>query len=289
VTDGGVAGAKARHDLTNGGQNGANGGDGRWIKRPELLAALAFVGFGLIYVIVNATSFIDERAALGLPMEAWRPWVLELTSFLTWLLLLPLILMLANRVSTWGKKRWVVAAHVAATVPVSLAHLGVMFAMRTLAFSLAGDRYALSDVLTNIIIYEYRKDAITYAFIVCAFLLLKRLSLERGDAAPIDDIDTIEVRDGAQLFWIKHVEVDWIEAAGNYVELRGACGTRLLRRTLSDMEAELAPYGFVRVHRSRLVRKSAISRIETRQSGDFDIMLRSGESINGSRRYRSTL
>lgn len=82
---------------------------------------------------------------------------------------------------------------------------------------------------------------------------------------------------------------DPLSAAGNYVELHGSFGTELARRTMADLEAELAPQGFVRVHRSRLVRRAAIATIVTRQSGDFDITLRSGTVISGSRRFRENL
>jgi DNA-binding LytR/AlgR family response regulator len=58
---------------------------------------------------------------------------------------------------------------------------------------------------------------------------------------------------------------------------------------MADIEAELAPCGFVRVHRSRLVRRAAIASTETRQSGDFDIILRSGAVLSGSRRFRRNL
>jgi DNA-binding LytR/AlgR family response regulator len=55
------------------------------------------------------------------------------------------------------------------------------------------------------------------------------------------------------------------------------------------MEAELAHHGFVRVHRSRIVRRTAIASTETKQSGDFEITLRSGAVIDGSRRFRQNL
>ena len=88
----------------------------------------------------------------------------------------------------------------------------------------------------------------------------------------------IEVRDGSRLVMLRPDEIDWVSAAGNYVELHGSFGSELARRTMADIEATLAPHGFVRVHRSRLVRRAAIAAIETRQSGDFDMMMRSGSN-----------
>lgn len=101
--------------------------------------------------------------------------------------------------------------------------------------------------------------------------------------------DLIEVRDGSRVVMLRPDEIDWIGAAGNYVELHGAFGSELARRTLADFAKELEANGFVRVHRSRLVRRAAIDTITTRQSGDFDIQLRSGATIGGSRRYRQNL
>jgi DNA-binding LytR/AlgR family response regulator len=55
------------------------------------------------------------------------------------------------------------------------------------------------------------------------------------------------------------------------------------------MEVELAPAGFICIHRSRIVRRKAIPLLTARQSGDFDLVLRSGGAITGSRRCRAAL
>jgi hypothetical protein len=274
--------------LTSGGPAGASGGKQKSPRRPALLAAAVYAAFGLVYLVVNATSVIDERRALGRPVEAWQPWVWESTSFAAWLLLLPGVLWLAGRVR-FPKRPWRAAAiHLAATVPFSLAHTGAMFVLRALAYGAAGEAYRLSGPLLDVAIYEYRKDAVTYAAIVLAFWVVRRLALPPGGPEQVGEA-LIEVRDGSRVMWLKPEEVDWVSAAGNYVELHGAFGTRLARRTLAELETELAPCGFVRVHRSRLVRKAAVAATETRQSGDFAVTLRSGAAIGGSRRYRTNL
>ena len=60
----------------------------------------------------------------------------------------------------------------------------------------------------------------------------------------------------------------------------------LHRATLRAMEAQLTAHGFVRIHRSRLIRRSAIRTIETNDSGDFEAVLVSGVVLRGSRRFR---
>jgi hypothetical protein len=78
--------------------------------------------------------------------------------------------------------------------------------------------------------------------------------------------------------------IDWIGAAGNYVELHG-CGRVVLHRApLSLVEAQLAPSGFVRVHRSILVRRDRIARIRP-----LDLVLLDGTILKVGKRYRALL
>jgi hypothetical protein len=79
-------------------------------------------------------------------------------------------------------------------------------------------------------------------------------------------------------------QLDWISAAGNYVELHG-CGRTLIHRVpLSRLEAQLSDHGFVRVHRSTLVRRDRIARVRP-----LDVILLDGTSLRTGKRYRSAL
>jgi hypothetical protein len=78
--------------------------------------------------------------------------------------------------------------------------------------------------------------------------------------------------------------VDWIRAAGNYVELHGAGRTLVERAALSSLESELAPHGFVRVHRSLLVRRDRIARLRP-----LDVVMADGTVLKTGKRYRSRL
>ena len=79
-------------------------------------------------------------------------------------------------------------------------------------------------------------------------------------------------------------DVDWVSAAGNYVELRRGGRTVLHRAPLSHVQAELERHGFVRIHRSILVRRLAIARVRPN-----DVILHDGTSLKTGKRYRSTL
>jgi hypothetical protein len=79
-------------------------------------------------------------------------------------------------------------------------------------------------------------------------------------------------------------QIDWVSAAGNYVELHAGTRTIVHRSSLSSVEAELAGHGFVRIHRSRLVRRDAVARVRP-----HNVLLRDGTSLPVGKRYRSAL
>ncbi len=101
----------------------------------------------------------------------------------------------------------------------------------------------------------------------------------------------IIVKDGGRIRFIEQSDINWIGGAGNYVELHleGDERTLLHRETLSAMEARLAHTGFIRIHRSTLVRSKAIAEIKPTESGDYIVTLKNGETLNFSRRYKPSL
>jgi DNA-binding LytR/AlgR family response regulator len=133
--------------------------------------------------------------------------------------------------------------------------------------------------------YELRKDLLTYVAILATYVGWLRLA--PGPPAPKDP--AIEVRDGARRHFIPLAEVAWIEAAGNYVEVHRGRTPVLHRASLSEMERRLRDAGFVRIHRSRLVRRDAVKAVESKPSGDYVVSLSDGRELAGSRRYRRPL
>jgi DNA-binding LytR/AlgR family response regulator len=136
--------------------------------------------------------------------------------------------------------------------------------------------------------YELRKDLLAYGSWVAVYVMWRKLRVRRAAAAE-GDRDVLEVRDGARRHFVPLSEVVWVEAAGNYVELhRGASGL-LHRASLADMERRLEGAGFIRIHRSRLVRRSAVAAVESKPTGDFTVRRAVGRELAGSRRYRRPL
>ena len=79
-------------------------------------------------------------------------------------------------------------------------------------------------------------------------------------------------------------QIDWVQAAGNYVELRANGHTVVHRSSISAAERDLADHGFVRIHRSTLVRRDRIARIRP-----HDVILADGTHLKVGKRYRAAL
>ncbi|BDF96076.1 LytTR family DNA-binding domain-containing protein [Pseudoalteromonas haloplanktis] len=93
---------------------------------------------------------------------------------------------------------------------------------------------------------------------------------------------------------VRLIEIDdiiWINGAGNYVELHFWEHDKVVlhRETIKKLEQQLAPAGFIRIHRSTLVKQRAVSELAATESGDYKITLKNSVQLNLSRRYKNSL
>ncbi len=84
-------------------------------------------------------------------------------------------------------------------------------------------------------------------------------------------------------------EIDWIEAAGNYVRLNIGAQCHLLRETMASIEARLDPAAFLRIHRSVIVNLERIRELKPSGGGEYVVVLRDGTELTLSRGYRAKL
>jgi two-component system, LytTR family, response regulator len=95
-------------------------------------------------------------------------------------------------------------------------------------------------------------------------------------------LERFVVRDGGRLVFVPVEEVDWIEAAGNYVRLHQGGREHLLRRTLAGLARRLGER-FVRIRRTALVNAGAITALEPYGKGSYVVHLRDGTHLQSSR------
>jgi two-component system, LytTR family, response regulator len=106
---------------------------------------------------------------------------------------------------------------------------------------------------------------------------------------PFSD-SSFAIRTGLRTKIVSQEEVVWISAAGDYVELHGRMGaTHLLRETMSALEERLDPAKFIRIHRSRIVRRDQIAEVISEDNGEYVIKLRDGSEHRCSRTYSRVL
>lgn len=83
--------------------------------------------------------------------------------------------------------------------------------------------------------------------------------------------------------------IDWIGAAGNYVELHVGRETHLLRESLAGLVEQLDPRYFARIHRSVVVNVDRVRTVRPWSHNDYQVVLADGGELRLSRRYRENL
>jgi two-component system, LytTR family, response regulator len=102
-------------------------------------------------------------------------------------------------------------------------------------------------------------------------------------------LERLVVRSNGRILILRVEDIDWIEAAANYVRLHVAGKSYLMRETMVGIESRLDPAQFVRVHRSTIVRIDRIKELEPLFQGDYLIVLQDGSRLTSSRGYRTSV
>jgi two-component system LytT family response regulator len=101
-------------------------------------------------------------------------------------------------------------------------------------------------------------------------------------------ISRIAIRSTSRIYFLQVSEIDWIESAGNYVEIYTGDKTHLLRETMTNLESKLDPEHFIRIHRTAIVNINRIVDIQP-DTYDFIVRLQNGKTLGMSRRYKEKL
>ena len=234
------------------------------------------VGFWVVQYLVSAlansiTVNMDVRR-LHLGFSAWQPAVWETSSALVALALVPAVVWFTRRfplrLEDW---RRVLALHLLGSLAWSALHVAGMVVLRKAAYASIGDSYDFTPWWWEFG-YEYLKDVRSYAGVVLTIegyrLLLRRLQGEAkllalpDEGPPVEPVDRPErflVRKLGREFLLAANDIEWLQASGNYVNLRVRGHDYPLRSTLAGIEARLDPARVARgpprymVNRDRIV------------------------------------
>lgn len=246
-----------------------------------------------VFAAVTATSYwMEEAAHVGRPTDILPFTLNEATSVALVFALTPVVLRWTASLDP-ARIGWprTIAGHLGGAAAFAAIHVLGMVGLRMAIYPLLGQTYPFGSIVSRMV-YEGRKDALAYAaMVLLAWLLDRALRTRSRPAAPAaaSPDRRIEIRDGSQQVWLEPPDVLWVQAAGNYVEFHTAERSWLARRTLVQVEQELAELGFVRIHRSRLVNARRVRAAESRQNGDYVLTLDTGTQVGGGRRWRDAL
>ncbi len=102
----------------------------------------------------------------------------------------------------------------------------------------------------------------------------------------VEHADRLAIKDGSSITFVPVRDIDWIDAAGDYMCVHVKGETHIMRTTMKELEAKLDPLIFQRVHRSTIVNLERVEKVSSHINGEFHLTLSCGSSLKMSRSYK---
>jgi two-component system LytT family response regulator len=109
-----------------------------------------------------------------------------------------------------------------------------------------------------------------------------------GNAPSAAEYDRLPIKDGGHTYLLPHADIEWIDAAGDYMCVHAQGKVHILRSTMKDLEAKLSAE-FVRIHRSTIVNVRKVRAVDTLPKGECLLHLDDDVTVRVSRNYRSAI
>ncbi|WP_414674568.1 LytTR family DNA-binding domain-containing protein [Luteibacter sp.] len=270
-------------------------------RRRSLMIAFWVLVFVTAAVGNTMTTRMDAMR-YDIPSPTWQIATNEFSSIVLGLLMLPFLLKACDRwplhADTWRRR---LPLYLLGSVAYCACHVVGMDLLRMLVYAGFGSKYEPGP-WANQAVYEYLKDIRTFFLIVAVGHMVEWFGRHiQGEASlldvpdegqPVEAVDRPErflVRKLGRDFLVATADIEWVQSAGNYVNLRVRGRDYPLRSTLAALETRLDPAVFVRAHRSYLVHLAQVTSIEPLDAGDARLHMADGTVLPCSRRYRESL
>ncbi len=112
--------------------------------------------------------------------------------------------------------------------------------------------------------------------------------LEQSDGAKAYP-DKIAIKDAGEVTLVATTDIDWVDAAGDYMCVHANDQTHVMRITMKELEAQLDPASFQRVHRSTIVNLDRVHKVCSHMNGEFHLILNNGATVKMSRSYKDKI
>jgi len=101
--------------------------------------------------------------------------------------------------------------------------------------------------------------------------------------------ERLPVKSEGRIIFLRLPDIDWVEAADNYVKLHVGKEAHLLRETMTSLEGKLPAERFLRISRSAMVNIEQIKELHPMFHGEYVVILRNGARLTLTRGYRDKL
>lgn len=159
-------------------------------------------------------------------------------------------------------------------------------------FVTAHDHYALQAFEANALDYllkPFDEERFHRAYLRARERLVRPAEREAAAAEESAHPDRLAVKREGTVYFVKIADVDWVEAASNYVRLHTGRETHLLRESMTGIGARLDPRRFLRIHRTAIVNVDRIRELQPWFSGEYVLILQDGTKLKVSRGYREVI
>ena len=258
---------------------------------------LKWFGFWTLLGVVSSAQlhFANQRFAAH-PPSCWQALATGLPHWYLWGLFGLLVAWLGRRFQVdrvnFGRHFFI---HLGASLDVALLQLVVAVAVQDVLHAAAGEPFAFGrQLVDNFTLFYHWNVLIYWAILAVVHALDYHADLERqrayaAEAEVRQPAERLLVADNGRSFFVRTSDVDWMEAARNYVRLHAGNRVHTVRTTLAALEARLDPERFRRISRSALVNLDRVREVQPWFHGDAIVILETGGRVVLSRRYRANL
>ena len=118
----------------------------------------------------------------------------------------------------------------------------------------------------------------------CEEILRKLAAGEPVETSPYPDV--LSIKDGSEVTRVPVADIQWIDAAGDYMCVHAREGMHIMRKTMKELEKALNPAIFIRVHRSAMVNINFVNKLVSHVSGEYHLILQNETELKVSRSHR---
>lgn len=118
---------------------------------------------------------------------------------------------------------------------------------------------------------------------------MRELAARGVDKLKRKETPKLAIRDGGRTTWVKQEDIEWIDAAGDYMCVHAEGETYIMRMTMKQLENELDPAMLQRVHRSTIVNVKRVREMQAHINGEYFLTLNGGHTVKLSRSYKEKL